>query len=978
MRLMPHSSSQDRSRLQEFTEFVSRLNGDEKGEAQLFCDRLFKAFGHEGVIEATGRLEARIRFDTGRTKFADCLWCPAGRDGVLIEMKKRGTKNLESHFPQVRDYWIEMNPEELFGPGTQKPTYVILCNFDEFVLYKHLSLVDRIHIRELVDRSSSFGFLFPEPIQPTFGHNVEAISERAASSVGELFKYLVFDKGEEGVRAQRFLLQCVLSLFSEDFGLLPDAFFTQLISDCLQGRSSYDLLGALFRQMASKDPARGGQFTDIPYFNGGLFRTVDPLELDQAALHLLYRASTFNWKYVNPSIFGSLFEGTLNSSERHAFGAHFTSEQDILKIVNPTITRPWRARVRQAETLTELNGLLNELASFRVLDPACGSGNFLFVAYRELKNVEMEVIEKIAKNFTARATKRLHLGVSRINAHQFMGIDIQPVAVEVARMTMMLAKEIASDDWNNRISQLLGTLDLSFDEGLPLDVLDDTIVCGDALLSDWPKCDAIIGNPPFQSKNKISRELDPGHLNAIRNTYPDIPGRADYCVYWFRKAHDHLGDGERAGLVGTNSIRQNYSREGGLDYIVENGGTITDSVSTEVWSGDAAVYVSIVNWIKGDFDGKKTLARQLGDNIESSFEYIHPERISAALSVDTDVTKAKVLEANRNPKMVFQGQTHGHEGFLLPIHEALRLVERNPGYRSVLHPYLIGQDLLSTPNSTPQRYVIDFGDRDVFQIEDFPELAQRVRNTVYPDRQRASSEQEQKNREILQYDEKARINRHHINFFRSWWQLSYRRQDMLNSIAKLSRYVVCVRVTKRPIFEFVDSSVRPSDALTVFAFEDDYSFGILQSRVHWEWFLARCSTLKGEWRYTSNTVFDSFPWPQSVAKENALQVAETARALRDTRRAEMYRSNMSLRQLYRVVEETENNAVSWAQENLNNAVLQCYGFSANDDVLAGLLALNGRLKASESKANSNSIVGPGVPPVAFDRDELISNDCVSD
>jgi hypothetical protein len=171
--------------LQEFVEYVKRLKGDEKGEAQLFCDRLFRAFGHGGIIEANGVLEARIKFNTtGRTKFADCLWSPPGADGVLIEMKKRAEKNLSAHFPQARDYWIEMNPETVIGPGAQKPTYVILCNFDRFLIYKQLSLVDDIAISELIDRASAFNFLLKEGREPVFHRNVEEISQEAAKVVG--------------------------------------------------------------------------------------------------------------------------------------------------------------------------------------------------------------------------------------------------------------------------------------------------------------------------------------------------------------------------------------------------------------------------------------------------------------------------------------------------------------------------------------------------------------------------------------------------------------------------------------------------------------------------------------------------------------------------------------------------------------------------------------------------------------------------
>jgi hypothetical protein len=165
----------------------------------------------------------------------------------------------------------------------------------------------------------------------------------------------------------------------------------------------------------------------------------------------------------------------------------------------------------------------------------------------------------------------------------------------------------------------------------------------------------------------------------------------------------------------------------------------------------------------------------------------------------------------------------------------------------------------------------------------------------------------------------------------------------MNLLQKLPRYCVCVRVTRRPIFEFIDSSIHPNDALQVFPLADDYSFGILQSTVHWEWFCARCSTLKGDWRYTSDTVFDSFPWPQHPDAEHVKAVATAAELLRKRRRDAMRKHNLSLRDLYRAMEDTPKNPISLAQDVLDLAVRRCYGMKRRDDVLAFLLRLNLKL-----------------------------------
>lgn len=962
--------------LQEFVDYVKRLKGDEKGEAQLFCDRLFRAFGHGGIIEANGELETRIKFsESGRTKFADCLWSPNGKEGVLIEMKKRGERNLESHFPQVRDYWVEMNPEKVIGPGAQKPKYIILCNFEKFIIYKQLSRVDEITIDEFIDRASAFNFLLVEEKEPIFQNNVEAITQDAAHAIGKVFKYLVLEKFEDRQIAQRFLLQCVLALFSEDFGLLPQSIMSEVIRDCQKGQSSYDLFGGLFRQMASQKPALGGRFKDVRYFNGGLFDVIEPLELDRTSINLLAEASKFNWKDVNPAIFGALFEDTLSLKERHQFGAHFTNEPDILKIVTPTIVRPWKERLEKAETLEALSVILDDLAKFRVLDPACGCGNFLYIAYRELKHFEMQVIEKIFADFTERSVKSVKFGFSRITTKQFYGIDVLPVAVEVAKMTMMLAKELAADEWNKRISPMMSIMSLNFEEGLPLDRLENNIICDDALFCDWPDFDVVISNPPYQSKNKMQREIEKDYIDRVRSRYPDVPGRADYCVYWFKRAHDELKPGQRAGLVGTNTIRQNYSREGGLDYIVNNGGTITDAVSTQVWSGDAVVHVSIVNWIKGEEKGKKRLAFQRGDNVDSPFEYFEPETINSALSLAIDLTSAQSLQANIDSQACFQGQTHGHEGFLLPRKEAEKVLRSNEQYKDVLFPYLTANDMIGNFGSQPKRYVIDFGKHDVFSAKKYATMFEILEAAILPDRKKAAKEETERNDSAIAKNPKARVNRHHTNFLKNWWKLSYRRDELMNIIDTLPRYCTCGRVTKRPIFEFISSSIHPSDALQVFPIADDYSFGVLQSTIHWEWFVARCSTLKGDFRYTSNTVFDSFPWPQNPTKAQVDNIAKCSEELRLARRKLMQENQYSLRDLYRIMETSPNNPISDLHEKLDAAVRLAYSMKWDEDILAFLLSLN--LELAEKEENGEKIVGPGLPPTIDNPAKYITDDCVS-
>lgn len=424
----------------------------------------------------------------------------------------------------------------------------------------------------------------------------------------------------------------------------------------------------------------------------------------------------------------------------------------------------------------------------------------------------------------------------------------------------MVAKELSILEQDHRYDNKF--------KPLPLDNLDENIICADALLTadghqrPWPEVDAIIGNPPFQSKNKMQQEFGVAYINQLRAAYPGVPGRADFCAYWFYRAHKHLKPNAYAGLVGTNTIRQNYSREGSLDYIVQNGGEIFNAVSSQDWSGDAAVFVSIACWKKGVYEGEKTLYYFEDDELKS----IHPATINSSLSLQTDVTAAQVLQCNKKPKKVFQGQTHGHEGFLLDKAEALKVLKKHPTYAEVLKPFLIGDELVAEVGAQPSRFVIDFTLKDVVRAAQYKELFQRVQLMVLPDRKEKGEAQEKENKAVLKANPKAKVNKHHINFLNKWWKLSYGREDMLEETASMKKYIACSQVTLRPIFEFVSSDIRPNAALIVFAFDEMYSFGILLSSLHWKWFVEKCSTLEGRYRYTTDSIFDTFPWPQAPTK----------------------------------------------------------------------------------------------------------------
>lgn len=951
------------TRLGELCVYAQSLKGDEKGEAQVFCDRLFQAFGHAGYKEAGATLEERVRVGKG-TKFADLFW----KDRLLLEMKKRGTV-LERHYRQAFEYWQYLVPN--------RPRYVVLCNFDEFLIYDFNTQVDvpvdRISLADMPRRYRAFSFLLLQPTEPQFRNNLVSVTRDAADKVAKAYK-AIKDRTQDQKLAQHFVLQSVFAMFAEDFGLLPKGLFTELAKECSEGKSAHDLIGGLFRQMNTPEHARGGRFQEVDYFNGGLFAEVKPLDLTADEARMLHDAAQEDWSRVQPIIFGSIFQESMEGEERHAYGAHFTSEADIQKVVLPTIVRPWRERIASAKTRKALLALRSELADYRVLDPACGSGNFLYVAYRELRRIELEILEKIAQVDKPEGVREFALA-SAVREANFYGFDNHAFAVELAKVTMILAKELALVESGVFFRALgINAPDLG-GAPLPLVNMDENIVCTDALFSAWPEASAIIGNPPFQSKNKMQQELGADYVGRLHAAFGDqIPGRADYCVYWFHRAHDELKPNCRAGLVGTNTIRQNYSREGGLDHIVGNGGTITEAVSTQVWSGDAVVHVSIVNWVKGEAGGPMRLATQLGDQTGSPWEVVELPRISAALSANTDVTGAKDLAANAHSDTCYQGQTHGHKGFLLTRAEKDTLLHKSPKESEVIFPMLIAEELLGSVPPAPKRWVIDLSPRDVMDSMRFKHCFARLQQLVLPDREHAALEEKERNDEAKKQNPRAKVNLHHAKFLDRWWHLSYPRRELIARLDILPRYIACARVTKRPIFEFVSAQIHPNDVVMAFALPDDYSFGILQSGQHWAWFKARCSTLKGDFRYTSDTVFNSFPWPQAPSPALAMSVAQAGRELRTLRNSAMQRMGCSLRALYRSLDVAGKNPLKDAQAKLDEAVRQAYGFPAQEDMLESLLALN--LSLAGSEATGATVMGPGLPPCAGDPSLFMSEDCV--
>lgn len=330
------------AKLQAFKDWtVKHIKGDEKGEAQVFLDRLFQAFGWPGLKEAGASCELRVKNTTGGTSFADLVWKPV----VVIEMKRRGA-DLSKHYSQAFMYWTRLVPN--------RPRFAMLCNFDEFWVYDFETQLDTpVDIVKLADLPARYGplnFMFPGDAVPVFGNHQESVTRQAADKLAACFNSMT-KRGVERPLAQRFTLQMLMALFSEDIGLLDKYLVTKMLDECKSPQDTHDLLGGLFTAMNTKGGVKGGRFKGVPYFNGGLFADPAHVELVADERTLLKEAAQFDWSKVRPEIFGTLFEHSLGKEQRHATGAHFTSAVDIMKVVGPTIVEPWTRLIDSTTTL---------------------------------------------------------------------------------------------------------------------------------------------------------------------------------------------------------------------------------------------------------------------------------------------------------------------------------------------------------------------------------------------------------------------------------------------------------------------------------------------------------------------------------------------------------------------------------------------------------------------------------------------------
>ncbi len=700
--------------------------------------------------------------------------------------------------------------------------------------------------------------MFDDPDRLNPGRNTEQITADAAKSF-QIITDNMRGWNTDPTRIAFFATKLVFCLFAEDIGLLPrirntpTGIFTDVIKQS-QGKPEVFKrhLQNLFNEMN-----RGGEFfgEDIKYFNGTLFSVVAVEELSLEAIEALAKAAALNWESIEPSIFGTLFERSLDPAKRSQLGAHYTSREDILLIIEPVLMQPlryaWdtvqleaapvrerydnprdgRERVNAGNQLLQLRErILKRLRETTVLDPACGSGNFLYVALQELMDLEKEVINH-------ELWDGLQMPLPAVHPRQMFGIEIAPIAHALASIVVW----IGYIQW--RIKNGYGR---TFSEPI-LEKLQGNIVCKDAILAldedgnptapEWPKVDVIIGNPPFLGDKLMRSELGDKYVDRLRDYYHGrVPGGADLVTYWFEKSREEIETDQvkRVGLLATNSIRIGTNRA--VLKRIKNTGDVFMAWSDREWILEgASVRVSMIG-----FDNGSETKKILDGSVVSS--------INSDLTDSVDIVDAMPLSENQN--LAFLGVLKSGP-FDISAQDAEIMINANSINAEVVKPRLNGRDIA---NRSSNSWIIDFVDRSIQLAMAYEKPFSYIERVVKPVRE----------------TNKVKSLRER------WWMHARPRYAMREATSSLERYIVTPEVTKYRIYIWIDKNTVPDHTLHAIARDDDYFFGVLHSSFHERWALRMGSTLGPTPRYNSSRTFETFPFPRSPGDEDESQPAHAA------------------------------------------------------------------------------------------------------
>ena len=772
-------------------------------------------------------------------------------------------KDLQAAFEQLTKYKDDLS----------NPPLLIVTDINHWEIHTNFVNTQNrpyvFHHDEIASSSEVRGWLHdmffaPERLHP------RSHTERVTQDAAKAFESIADNLRQwdaEPTQIAYFLTKLVFCMFAEDVRLLPtaaddnpDGIFTHIVK---QSRSKPSIFKQYLQNLFATMNI-GGELLmrEIRYFNGTLFIYTNVEVLSAEALDALVSAVKLNWKAIEPSVFGTLFERSLDPAKRAQLGAHYTSREDILLIVEPVLMQPLRyewdtvqleaepfrkrhdnARTGRArnQAVTQLLALreriLARIRSVTVLDPACGSGNFLYVSLQMLMDLEKEVIEHDLWAGLQRARPEVH-------PRQMYGIEIEPIPHALASIVVW----IGYIQWrtNNAYTDTI--------RDPILERLQGNIVRKDAILPsddednptqpDWPPVDVIVGNPPFLGGSKMRGELGDEYYERLTEFYEGrLPGFADLVCYWFEKAREQIQNGKakRAGLLATNSIRGGANREV-LKRIKETG-DIFMAWSNRPWILDgAAVRVSMVG-----FDKDRETTRVL--------DGVPAQNITPDLTATVDITGAAVL--HENAKIAFRGNQRGG-AFDIEEPVAMQFINAvnssGKSNRDVVKPWWNGLDITRRPR---RMWIIDFGtNMPLYEAMEYELPFNHVEKYVKPVR--------------------AKNNRK--AYRERWWIYNEARPSMRRSLRGLEKYIATTHTSKHRLFVWMEKDIMPDHAIVPIARDDDYFFGVLHSKLHETWSL-RMGTWLGKGndpRYTPTTTFETFPFPWSPGAEDETCAAHAA------------------------------------------------------------------------------------------------------
>lgn len=789
-----------------------------------------------------------------------------------------------------------------------------------------------------------------------------------------------------------FLMRVLFTMFAEDVELLPKDSFKELLKECAGKPEIFPgMMEDLWKAMDE------GGFTatirqKVKRFNGEFFKNRRALKLDHEEIGELAAAAAYDWKDVEPAIFGTFLEQALDPDDRRKLGAHYTPRAYVERLVIATVIDPLRAEWagiratadrqksegREKQAIASVQAYHDRLCEIRVLDPACGTGNFLYVSLELMKTLESEVLEALADLGGQEALTGL--SSHTVDPHQFLGMEVNPRAAAIAELVLWIG-HLQLHFRNNgsapsepilKAFHNIQCMDavLKWD-GYPMPtVVDGKETYPNPRRPDWPKADYIVGNPPFVGGKDVRARMGGGYAEALWKAHKHMNESADFVMYWWDRAAEILlrkGTGlKRFGFVTTNSVSQVFQRRVMEKYLSEKKPlslvmAIADHPWTKVTRDSAAVRIAMTVAEAGKHDGLLLeVIREEGVETDSPVILFGDKRgkINSDLTVGVDVASAVALKSNDG--ISSRGVVLHGAGFIVSPQEAAHLgLGRRVGLESHIRLYRNGRDLTDRPRGA---MVIDLFSLSADEVRSrFPEVYQHVKLEI-------------KEKIVVRDGKEQYVGRDWNNReYRklNWWLFGENVPDLRKALTNLSRYIATVETAKHRVFQFLDAAILPDNMLVAIAVNDGHAHGFLSSRFHVIWALSQGATLEDRPRYSKSRCFDPFPFPAATdAQKHAIgAIAEELDGHR--KRVLAAHDHLTLTGLYNVLErlragtkpadlDTKERRIfddglvlilKDLHDRLDVAVAEAYGWPVDlpeEQVLANLVALN-RERAAEEK-----------------------------